>query len=62
MWTKDTANFKFANYCNKHITANNDLNCYQANIDGTGQVNALMFGIKADANINSQLLLIKHPF
>ena len=35
-WNKDAMNFKFSDYCNKHITANNDLNRYKANINGAG--------------------------
>ena len=58
-WSKDGNNFKFADYCNKHMTANNDLNRYGANIDGEGQVNAFLLGIKLDATINPQLLPIK---
>ena len=58
-WPKDGNNFKLADYCNKHMTANNDLNRYGANIDGEGQVNAFMLGIKSDATISPQLLPIK---
>ena len=58
-WIKDGTNFKFANYCNKHITANNDLNRYKANIDGTGQANAFLMGIKTDGSLNPQLMPIK---
>ena len=41
------------------MTANNDLNCYGANIDRERQVNAFVLGIKLDATINPQLLPIK---
>ena len=48
-WSRDTQNFKFSDYCTKHISANNYLN----------QVQAFLRGISADAAVNPHLLGIK---
>ena len=58
-WTRDTQNFKFSDYCTKHITTNNYLNKYKANANGGSQVQAFLRGIKADAAVNPHLLGIK---
>ena len=58
-WSRDTQHFKFSDYCTKHISANNDLNRYSANVDGASQVQVFLRGIKADAAINPHLLGIK---
>ena len=51
-WSRHGKNFKFADYCNKHVTANNNLNRYGTNIDGKGQLNAFLLDIKANATVN----------
>lgn len=57
-YTRDTQNFKFAGYYTKHITANNALNMYSANVDGESQVHAFLRRL-ADAGVNPHLLRIK---
>jgi hypothetical protein len=58
-WTRNTQNFTFDDYCNKHVKSNNELDRYNANVDGESQVNAFLKGIRADARLNPQILAIK---
>ena len=58
-WSKDATNFRFTNYCDTNITANNSLDRYKAKVDGEIQVNTLFSGITASAILNPQLLPIK---
>ena len=43
---KDTQNFTFDDYCNKHIAANNELDRRNVSLDGPSQVIAFLHGIK----------------
>jgi hypothetical protein len=58
-WSRDTQNFTFNNYCNPHIKANNELDCYGANVDRELQVNAFLKGIQSNARLNPQILAVK---
>jgi hypothetical protein len=58
-WIHNNPNFTFDNYCNKHITSNNELDRYNANVDSESQVNAFLRGIRADTRLNPCLLPIK---
>jgi hypothetical protein len=58
-WTRNTQNFTFDDYCNRHIKANNELDRYGANVDGESQENAFLKGIRSDARLNPQILAIK---
>jgi hypothetical protein len=58
-WTRNTQNFTFDDYCNKHVKANNELDRYDSNVDGESQVNAFLKGVRADARQNPHLLAIK---
>ena len=58
-WIKDTANFRFENYCNKIKSANRNLDRLHANMDGRSQVISFLKGIKADNNINPHLMAFK---
>jgi hypothetical protein len=58
-WVRNSQNFNFDDYCNKHIKANNELDRYNANVDGESQVNSFLNGIRADHRTNPQLLSIK---
>lgn len=58
-WTRNSQNFTFDDYCNKHVKANNELDRYSSNVDGESQVNAFLKGIRTDARQNPHLLPIK---
>jgi Reverse transcriptase (RNA-dependent DNA polymerase) len=58
-WTRNSQNFTFDDYCNRHIKANNELDRYKSNVDGESQVNAFLKGIRTDHRQNPQLLSIK---
>ena len=58
-WSRNTHNYTFDDYCNKFIKANNELDRYNANVDGESQVQSWLANIKADAKINPHLLAIK---
>ena len=47
VWSRNTPNYSFDDYCNKHIQQNNELNRYNANVDGVSQVRSFLDGIKA---------------
>lgn len=46
VWSRNTPNYTFDDYCNKHIRENNELNRYKANVDGVSQVQFFLNGIK----------------
>jgi Reverse transcriptase (RNA-dependent DNA polymerase) len=46
VWTRNTPNYTFDDYCNKHVRENNELNRYHANVDGESQVRFFLDGIK----------------
>jgi hypothetical protein len=48
-WTGNSMNFTFDDYCNRHVKANNELDRYNANVDGESQVNLFLKGIRTDA-------------
>ena len=58
-FTQNTNNFTFQDYCTKHIKSNNELDRYNANVDGASQVTAFLRGIRADERNNAALLPIK---
>jgi asparagine N-glycosylation enzyme membrane subunit Stt3 len=58
-WTRNTHNFSFDDYCNRHKKANNELDCYGGNVDGESRVNAFLKGILTDPRTNPHLLPIK---
>jgi hypothetical protein len=58
-WTRNTHNFNFDDYCNRHIKANHELDRYESNVDGESQVNAFLKGIRTDSRQNTHLLSIK---
>ena len=58
-WSRNTHNFTFDDYCNRHVKANNELERYNSNVDGESQVNAFLRGIRADGRLNPHLLPIK---
>jgi hypothetical protein len=49
----------FDDYCNKIQKANNELDRYNANVDGRTQVLNFLKGIRADGRVNPHLLSIK---
>jgi hypothetical protein len=58
-WVRNTQNFSFDDYCNRHVKANNELDRYNSNVDGESQVNAFLKGIRTDPRQNPHLLPIK---
>ena len=58
-FTRETTNFNFHTYCNKHLESNHDLDRFNTNIDGQSQVSAFLAGIKADQRTNPQLMAVK---
>ena len=58
-YSRQMINFKFNDYCIRHLRANNQLDCYDANIDPTSQVTAFLKGIKADQRNNPGLMSVK---
>jgi hypothetical protein len=44
----DNANFTFDDYCNKHLSANNELLQRKVPLGGPSQVTAFIFGIHHD--------------
>ena len=58
-FTRETVNFKFNDYCVRHLRANSRLDRYQANIDPTSQVTAFLKGIKSDNRVNPELMSVK---
>jgi hypothetical protein len=46
VWSRNTPNYTFDDYCNKHVRENNELNRYNANVDGESQVRSFLDGIK----------------
>jgi Reverse transcriptase (RNA-dependent DNA polymerase) len=57
-WSRNTNNWHFDDYCNRHQQANNDLDRYGENVKGTSQVTSFLHGIKCD-NRQSYLNTIK---
>jgi hypothetical protein len=47
VWTRNTPNITFDDCCNKHVKQNNELNQYNANVDGQSQVQFFLDCIKA---------------
>jgi hypothetical protein len=51
-WSKNSYNFTFDDYCNKHMKANREVDQYQANVVKESQVNLFLKGIRADIQLN----------
>ena len=58
-WVRNTHIYTIDDFCNKHLKANNELDRYNANVDGGSQVDAFLKGIRADARTNPHLLSVK---
>eukprot|EP00934_Nitzschia_sp_Nitz4_P002319 Nitzschia sp. Nitz4//scaffold471_size5685//193//5616//NITZ4_009210-RA/size5685-processed-gene-0.1-mRNA-1//1//CDS//3329552692//2319//frame0 len=58
-YTQDTVNFSFQDYCTRILRANNELDRYNANVDGRSQVTDFLKGIKTDNRTSPIITSIK---